>query len=90
MKSYMIVARVRPASRNGWNSGGRQVPTFHVSAATAEGAARITVRVLLAAAPDAEYIDVTAYRSTEGTDAEEWGHASGGRDAQMQPDCVTY
>lgn len=57
---YSISARVRSAPRGGYESSGRDIPTFLVSAADAESAARIVYRVLASANPDAEYIVVSS------------------------------
>lgn len=71
MNLYQIHAIVVPAPVKGWNSSGRQIPTFWLGSVDADAAAKTAARVLRSANPSAERIDVTAYRDHDGT--EEWG-----------------
>lgn len=61
LKHFTINARVRSKPRDGWESSGRDIPTFQVSANSGSHAARLVYRVLLTSNPDLEYIEVSAY-----------------------------
>lgn len=63
---YVVQAQVTPKIRNGWQSGGRQVPSFWLWAESEDHACRIA-RVILStplADPDAAEIHVHAARWT--------------------------
>lgn len=64
MNTYTIDARTVPADRDGWESSGRQVPTFRIEAPDAESAARAACRVLLDAHPGIESATATASDGT--------------------------
>lgn len=52
--TYTIDARTVPFPRGGWESSGRQIPTFKLAASDAASAALMATRILMETHPDVE------------------------------------
>lgn len=59
-RQFSIDARTVPFPRQGWESSGRQIPTFVLVAHDAASAAYMAVRVLMDAHPDTQQASATA------------------------------
>lgn len=59
-KPYLIDATVVPEPADGWESSGRQVPSFHIMAVSADAAVAMVHRIFDAAHPGIRSVTVTA------------------------------
>lgn len=65
--TYTIDARTVPFPRQGWESSGRQIPTFKLTSFDAASAAHMAARILMETHPDIEQAHTCAV-SVLGTD----------------------